>query len=245
VDGSVEAGALPRQVYQRSVVRERELSGAVERVRRYAFEGGNGRTGHLQTLEIEGRGEERPLVHVSQVAARKIAAVVPAALQDLPCACWQRLHDEVRVLETGSAVVTRVEHRLASGQRLRPPLRLLAWVEWREGLRCPACRGDSAQAQADSGFGQKEDRSVLSPGPPTTGRGVAERDGSAPGDRDLLQLAAGEKADPLAVGGEEWAHGIFGSRESRSRELIEPPDVKLSWPARDLCPDESEDRAIR
>ena len=51
----------------------------VHRVRCHAFERGHRLTRHLQPVEIEGRRKERPVVHVDQMAARQIPAVIAPA----------------------------------------------------------------------------------------------------------------------------------------------------------------------
>ena len=81
--------------------------------------------------------------------SRQVAAVVAAALHDLARAGRQRLHDEVRVLVAGAgAAVARVEHGLAAGQHLRPPLGRFALGERRQRLGLPAGRRHAQQVRA-------------------------------------------------------------------------------------------------
>ena len=71
---------------------------------------------------------------------------------------------------------------------------------------------------------REDDRVVVGPGAAAARRGVAQRDRRAAGDRDLLQLAAGEERDPLAVRREERAGGALGAGERRRLQLVELAD---------------------
>ena len=94
----------------------------------------------------------------------------------------------------------------------------------------PPADGHARQAHAGASR-REEDRPVLAPGPAPVVRRIAERDGGAARDRDLLELAVGEEAEPLPVGREERVAGAFGPRQRGSLQLLEPPHVELRrWP---------------
>ena len=56
------------------------------------------------------------------MTARQIPAVIAAAVDDLPRAARQRLHDEIRIVDVARAVGVPYTARPATRQQLGPPL---------------------------------------------------------------------------------------------------------------------------
>jgi hypothetical protein len=113
--------ALSRHEQQRASRRKRDVRVPERRHALDPIQHGHRRTGRLETVEIEGHGEQRATVHEDQMAARQIPAVVAATLHDASWTIRQRLHDDVRVLEVARLAVRREQAALpprsACGQR--------------------------------------------------------------------------------------------------------------------------------
>src|SRR4029079_3394398 len=125
-----------------------------------------------------------------------------------------------RVLRILSMLVRVEEHRLAAGKHLRPavgPIRAARFRYWRETSAPP--RNSRQCAQREGG-----DDVAIFPPARTSGSGrVAQRYRCASANRNLLQLAIGEKSDPLAVRREEWTFGVVRTTQYRRVILIEHP----------------------
>src|SRR2546427_359616 len=80
---------------------------------------------------------------------------------------------------------------------------------------------------ARRGIGLKNDCAVLAPRPAATVRSVAQRDGHTARGSNLLQLAACEKSDPVAVGRKERALGVVGPRQRHRLQLGQWSNVDL------------------
>ena len=110
-DGHFAPDAPAGQEYERPPIREGELRPREPRSGSDALQHRDRRAAPLETTCIEGHREQRPFVHVDQVAAPEIAAVVSAALNDAPRAARQRLDDEARALEVAHLAVRRCRAR--------------------------------------------------------------------------------------------------------------------------------------
>src|SRR5262245_19579836 len=90
---------------------------------------------------------------------------------------------------------------------------------------------------------RSEDNGVIGgPGGAAVDKRVTEHDGRPARQRDFLELAAGEEADPLAVGRKERPTGVFGPRNRLELELVHGPKIKP--PAATFLPDIDEVRAV-
>ena len=95
-----------------------------------------------------------------------------------------------------------------------------------EALRSPG-RRDAQQACAPRLVGREHDRVVLAPRAAAIARRIGQRDGRPACHGNLLQLVAGEKANPPSIGGKKRAEGIVCPRQRRSMQLVELPHVEL------------------
>lgn len=105
MDPHVAPRSGARHVDQRSVAREGELSSPSGPVGMNVLQHRNRLAGHSKPLRIERPGVERALVHVDEVAARQIAPMVSASLQDASFAVGKRLRDQTRVFVVPDADV--------------------------------------------------------------------------------------------------------------------------------------------
>src|SRR5437867_1375813 len=98
------------------------------------------------------------------------------------------------------------------------------WGRKRLGL-ASAC-GDSRESVGKPGSRTKDDGTVGGPGATARVQRFAQNDGRTTGQGRLLQLAGGEKADPLAVGREERPGRAFGARDRRVIEAVQTTQMK-------------------
>ena len=207
--GLAAVAAAPGTHNERAVRGHGQLRTAGSRVRWRRPRVPARRADRLEAIEIEGHGEERALVHVDQRGlrarrgppARHEPAVIAATDDDLRRPARQGRDDEVGAVKASRRRVLGVEHALAAGKRLRPPLRHGALAERAEDARgVPPAAGTRMSVVLSAFDGAKMIVSSSVQVPPRPVRGVAQFDRRAAGDRDLLQLAAGEERDPLAIG---------------------------------------------
>ena len=234
-------------VDQRAVGRERPLAHRRQLViRRDALNRRHRLADRLEAIEIEAHREERALLHVDQMPAfaslrrgkaasrsvrrrRHVASVVRAAHRRSSARRrraarrrgWRRRNRPgtgarctARALPPGSACGQRWVDR--------------ALAERAEHRRRAAGGRDAHEPRVRARpLGVKMIVSSSVQVPPRPAWRVTQLDRRAAGDRDLLQLAAGEERDPLAVRREERAGRILGAGKRRGLQLIELPDEEL------------------
>jgi hypothetical protein len=138
--------------------------------------------------------------------------------------------------------VLGVKDSFTAGQRLRPPLRNRTVVQPAERRRCSAGRRHAPEVCVDGVRRREDDGVVAGPGPAAARWGVTQRNRSAAGHGNLLQLATGKKPDPLTVRGEERARRALGAGEQRRLQLVERADEESSLTR--LLSDEGQRRAV-
>src|SRR5262245_8905830 len=93
-----------------------------------------------------------------------------------------------------------------------------------EDLGCASGRGNLQKAGCEP---RSEDDGVIGgPGGAAVDRRVTEHDGRPARQRDFLELAAGEEADPLAIGRKERSTGVFSALDGLELELVHGPKIK-------------------
>ena len=171
-------------------------------VRQHVVEHGDRLARHFQRLHIERRREERSIVHIQQMSARRIATVIALLLDDRACAVNQRLDDQRRL-----GVLPALP--LAVKSTARPPgstcgQRCVAspWtaVIASAGVPPDADTRRSPVPSVSLGDKTRHNSSVFRPTPATAIRHVTQCDGGAAGHCDFLQLVCGKEANPRPSG---------------------------------------------
>ena len=164
-------------------------------------------------VEIEGHREERALLHVDQMAASRSRHVAGRSARTAVV--------PPRTTTFGAPPDSGATTRLAASKLVASPSARCRAPPCRRGapaataacaaprLSVPKTAGvpPAAETRISLVLGaldrREDDRVVVGPRAAAAASGVAQRDRGAAGDRDLLQLAAGEERDPLAVRREE------------------------------------------
>ena len=182
---------------ERPVVRHRVVCLDEQGVHRHVPRDGHGLARDLPAREVERNREEIPGPGEDDVPRPDVARIVAALDQHVARLRLEVEQDHVREITADAGVHVREEHAASIGERAsdghRAPLR--------QDLRGPAVLGD-ARDRRPLASGEV-DVSVLRPCRPDRGPRIRERREAAAVEPHLLDLARGEKADPVALGREE------------------------------------------
>src|SRR6185503_15791909 len=94
-------------------------------------------------------------------------------------------------------------------QEVRPAMGVLSVSERRDRCRHAAAARHAKQARTERSIEHND--VVATPAAPSPSCRVGQLEGWSAGDRNFLQLAAGEEGDELAIGRPEWKRAALGS----------------------------------
>src|SRR5437870_4897054 len=162
--------------------------------------------------------------------AWQVASVVAPANQRLSLTRPQQLHLDGRAVKANRSRIRSKQHRISSGQRLRPTVCMLGFLLLQLCKRLSWSAARRHSGEAPSHRKSRDDVAVLAPACTVKHRCVTQLYRRASLQRNPFQFAVRKEPDKLTVGREKWTVSVFGPGERGSLLLLELPYVQPNLP---------------